>query len=120
MIEVPLSKRGWSSLIVTIVLLPIFGGYLSAFGAHLYEISITMVFDTQFQYVLLIIAALIAAGIVIGIALTVVDFNRQKKTRSDGAVRPTFSGIETDPDKIDPELRRKKEDDWKHFPANYK
>ena len=42
------------------------------------------------------------------------------KPKKDGYQHPTFSGIETNPEKMDPELRRKKEDDWKHFPANYK
>lgn len=119
MLEIPLSKSGRISILVTLVLLPIFGGYLSAFGADLYQISKTMVFDTQFQYVLLIIAVLIAAGIVTGIALTVLDFNKQKKKLANGAVHPTFSGIETDPDKIDKEeLKRREDDKWRFFPSN--
>lgn len=110
MIEIPLSKSGRISILVTLVLLPIFGGYLSAFGADLYQISKTMVFDTQFQYVLLIIAILIAAGIVTGIALTVHDFNIQKLKKA-GFRHPTFSGEDS---------KRRDEDKWRFFPSNYK
>lgn len=120
MIEIPLSKRGWLSVIGTILLLPILGGFLSAFGEDLYQVSRSMVVDPQFQYTLLVIAILIGVGITIGVAFTIYDIHKERNKLRKGADHPTFSGIETNPDKIDQASKRKKEDDWRFFPSNIK
>jgi hypothetical protein len=114
MVEIPLSKRGWISVIFTAI--------LSAVGSDLYKFFKDMVFESQSYYTLLAIAVLIGIGIVAGVALIFFDVYKQRQKRkklSNGAIHPTFSGIETDPNKIDKEeLRRRNEDKWKHFPSN--
>lgn len=133
MVEIPLSKRGWASVIGTIVLLPILGGFLSAFGEDLYQFSKSMAIDPQFQYVILPIIVLIGLGIIIGVVLVVYDVYKQRHKLPKGASHPTFSGIETDTaehrlsmDDFEiegeraktTESKRDKENKWKHFPSN--
>jgi integral membrane sensor domain MASE1 len=98
MVENPLSKRGWTSVIFTAI--------LSAVGSDLYQLFKDMVFESPSYYTLLAIAAIIGIGIVAGVALIVFDVYKQRQKQKklpSGAVHPTFSGIETNPDKIDPE-----------------
>ena len=108
--EIPLSKKGWVSVIISAVLMAIMTGYFSAFGEDLYQVSKKMVFDTQTQYLLFIIFIIIAIGIVTGLALTVFDIHRQRSPRPNN-LAPA--------DENDVEARRRREDDWRFFPSNY-
>ncbi|MGC2598910.1 MAG: hypothetical protein WA395_12375 [Nitrososphaeraceae archaeon] len=117
--EIPLSKKGWVSVIISAVLMAIMTGYFSAFGEDLYEVSKKMVFDTQTQYLLFIIFIIIAIGIVTGLALTVFDIHRQRSRNTTRQLQNPRPNNLAPADENDVEARRRREDDWRFFPSNY-
>ena len=117
--EIPLSKKGWVSVIISAVLMAIMTGYFSAFGEDLYQVSKKMVFDTQTQYLLFIIFIIIAIGIVTGLALTVFDIHRQRSRNTTRQLQNPRPNNLTPADENDVEARRRREDDWRFFPSNY-
>jgi hypothetical protein len=116
MVENPLSKKGWIGVALSPILLYILGGFLNEFGADLYNSSKTMVV----QNTVLVIILLLGLGIVAGIAMVVLDFWQQKKQKQVISIKDSKNQSETKKisNESTAEFKRKKEDDWRYFPAN--
>lgn len=116
-----LSKQSW----IGGILLAVFGfltsGFFGSVGSDLYNQLKMMVagspFTVDFMTVFIIF---ITVGMGLGIALIVHDIYKQRHKLPKGAFHPTFSGLETNPDKIDKDELKRRQDDWRFFPSNYK
>lgn len=114
------TKQSWIGGVIFAVFGYLASGFFSSVGSDFYNQLKNMNFDFSSDS-MAILVIFVVIGMAFGIALIVHDIYTQKKKQElqkAGFRRPTFSGLETNPDKIDPETKRKKEDDWKHFPAN--
>jgi hypothetical protein len=122
MVENPLSKLGWFGAGIFGAFVLIANGFFNSLGSDLYDQVKIMTSEFPFDFVMFF-AICIAIGIITGIGLIVFDIYEQKhkKKLPKGSFHPTFSGIETGPNKIDKEeLKRRNEDKWRFFPSNYK
>lgn len=114
-----LSKQSWIGAIILGAFSYLASGFFGSVGSDLYNQLKNMALGFSSDFVTLLII-FITIGMALGIALICHDIYKQRNKLLRGEVRPTFSGIETDPDKIDKQELKRRKDDWKYFPVNVK